>query len=54
METHEKFRMSPYYWLEMRKSVEKWIISYKICQRTKPAIRKEVNPIGKIHGRRAN
>ena len=31
----------------MRKSVEKWISSCKICQKTKPAIRKEVAPLGK-------
>ena len=47
MKTHEKLRMSPYYWPEMRKSVEKWINSCKICQRTKPEIRKEVAPLGK-------
>ena len=47
MKTHEKLRISPYYRPEMSKSVEKWINSCKICQRTKPAIRKEVAPLGK-------
>ena len=47
MKTHEKLRMSRYYWLEMRKSVEKWINSCEICQWTKPEIRKEVAPLGK-------
>ena len=54
MKTHERLRKSPYYWPEMRKAVEKWINSCNICQSTKPAIRKEVAPLGKIHGRRAN
>ena len=41
MKKHEKLRMSPFYWSEMRKSIEKWINNCKICQQTKPEIRKK-------------
>jgi len=46
IKTHKKLRMLPYYWPEMKKSVKKRIKGCKICQRTKPAMRKEVAPLG--------
>jgi len=47
MKTYKKLKISPYYLLEMKKSVKKWISNCVICQRTKPAIRKEVAPLGR-------
>ena len=47
MKTLEKLKMSPYYWPELRKSVEQWVEKCDICQRTKPALKKNLAPLGK-------
>ena len=47
MKTQERLKMSPYHWLEIKKTVEHWIEKYGVCQWPKPPPRKEVAPLGK-------
>lgn len=46
--TTERVRRSPYYWPQLRKDVRDWVMRCDLCQRTKPTVRKEIAPLGKL------
>ena len=46
--TLERLRASPYYWPQMKDSVEVWIKTCDVCQRTKPEIKRQVAPMGRF------
>lgn len=48
MRTLEKLRSSPYYWPNMRTSVEEWVRQCNVCQRTKPEVKQERAVMGKL------
>ena len=46
--TLERLRASPYYWPQMKDSVETWIRNCDVCQRTKPEIKRQIAPMGRL------
>ena len=46
--TLERLRASPYYWPQMKDSVDVWIKNCDVCQRTKPEIKRQIAPMGRF------
>ncbi len=46
--TFERLRASPYFWPQMKDSVETWIKNCDVCQRTKPEIKHQIVPMGRL------
>ena len=46
--TLERLRASPYYWPQMKDSVDVWIKNSDVCQRTKPEIKRQIAPMGRF------
>jgi len=46
--TLSRLRASPYYWPQMKDSVENWIKKCDVCQRTKPEIKRQLAPMGQL------
>ena len=48
MKTLEKLKSSPYYWPNIRSTVEEWVRNCDVCQRTKPEVKHERAAMGKM------